>query len=392
MEIIEVKDKKDIQKFHKLPFKIYKNDPNWIPYLKQDIEKIYDPTKNKLWRNGEAKRWILVKDGEVIGRIGAWVNGKSKEHPAGCGYFECIDDQEAAFKLFDTAKEFIASKGGTQMDGPTNFGENHQYWGLIIENFNEPPYYLQGYNPEYYVKFFENYGFQIYYKQEIFYRDLTVPLQEKFKDRADILRADPKFRVSHVDMSRFMDYAEEFRTVYNDAWANRQSGFSEMSSAQAKAIFKGLKPVVDPTISYFAYYDDKPIGMYIQLPEVNQIFKRVNGNLNLIGKLKFLYHKYMKTTTRCFGMVFGIAPEFQGRGVEGILFKYMEDTTVARGDYKDLIITWIGDFNPKMIAIVKNLGAHKIREMATYRYLFDRNAEFKRKPIANVKSAESGDE
>ncbi len=274
------------------------------------------------------------------------------------------------------------------MDGPTNFGENHQYWGLITENFNEPPYYLQNYNPQYYVNFFENYGFKIYYKQEIFYRDLSVPLQEKFKDRADLLRADPKFHVTHMDPSRYMDYAEEFRTVYNDAWANRQSGFSEMSSAQAKAIFKGLKPVVDPSLVYFAYYDDEPIGMYLQLPEVNQIFRRVNGNLNIIGKLKFLYHKFMKTTTRCFGMVFGIAPEFQGKGVEGILFKYMEDTTVARGDYKDLIITWIGDFNPKMIAIVEGLGAHKIREMATYRYLFNRNAEFKRKPITNIKPEE----
>ena len=388
MKIIEVKDAKEISEFHKLPFEIYKNDPNWIPHLKQDIEKIFDSKKNKLWRNGSAKRWLLIDNGEVIGRIGAWVNGKSKEHPAGCGFFECIDNQKAAFELFDVAKDFISSKGGIQMDGPTNFGENHQYWGLITENFNEPPYYLQNYNPQYYVNFFENYGFKIYYKQEIFYRDLSIPLQEKFKDRADLLRADPKFHVTHMDPSRYMDYAEEFRTVYNNAWANRQSGFSEMSSAQAKAIFKGLKPVVDPSLVYFAYYDDEPIGMYLQLPEVNQIFRRVNGNLNIIGKLKFLYHKFMKTTTRCFGMVFGIAPEFQGKGVEGILFKYMEDTTVARGDYKDLIITWIGDFNPKMIAIVEGLGAYKIREMATYRYLFDRNAEFKRKPITNIKPEE----
>ena len=388
MKIIEVKDAKEISEFHKLPFKIYKNDPNWIPHLKQDIEKIFDRKKNKLWQNGSAKRWLLIDNDEVIGRIGAWVNGKSKEHPAGCGFFECIDNQKAAFELFDVAKDFILSKGGIQMDGPTNFGENHQYWGLITENFNEPPYYLQNYNPQYYVNFFENYGFKIYYKQEIFYRDLSVPLQEKFKDRADLLRADPKFHVTHMDPSRYMDYAEEFRKVYNDAWANRQSGFSEMSSTQAKAIFKGLKPVVDPSLVYFAYYDDEPIGMYLQLPEVNQIFRRVNGNLNILGKLKFLYHKFMKTTTRCFGMVFGIAPEFQGKGVEGILFKYMEDTTVARGDYKDLIITWIGDFNPKMIAIVEGLGAYKIREMATYRYLFDRNAEFKRKPITNIKPEE----
>ncbi len=386
MRIEEVKTKTDIRKFHKLPFRIYKNDPHWIPHLKQDVEKVFDPEKNKLWRHGEAKRWLLYNDNnEVIGRIGAWVNRKNNEHPAGCGFFECIDDEKAAFKLFDTAKEFIESKGGTQMDGPTNFGENHQYWGLITKNFEEPPYYLQGYNPEYYVKFFENYGFQVYYNQVIFYRDMYDPLQEKFKDRADVLRADPRFKVESMDKSRYLDYAEEFRTVYNNAWANRQAGFSKMSSIQAKALFSSLKPIVDPSIIYFAYYDNKPIGMYLQLPEVNQAFKYVKGNLNLIGKIKFLFHKKRGAITRCFGMVFGIDPEFQGRGVEGIIFKFMEDTTVKEGKYKDLIITWIGDFNPKMIAIVKNLGANKIREMATYRYLFDRNAEFKRKPIAGTK-------
>ena len=383
MRIEEVQTKADIRKFHKLPFRIYKNDPYWIPHLKQDVEKVFDPGKNKLWRHGEAKRWLLYNEkNEVIGRIAAWVNSKNNEHPGGCGFFECIDNQEAAFKLFDTVKDFIASRGVAQMDGPTNFGENHQYWGLITKNFEEPPYYLQNYNPEYYVKFFENYGFEVYYKQVIFYRDMFDPLQEKFKDRADILRADPKFKVESMDKSRYLDYAEEFRTVYNNAWANRQSGFSKMSAIHARALFNSLKPIVDPSIVYFAYYDNKPIGMYLQLPEVNQAFKFVNGNLNLWGKLKFLFHKKRGAITRCFGMVFGIDPEFQGRGVEGIIFKFMEDTTVQEGRYKDLIITWIGDFNPKMIAIVKNLGAKQIREMATYRYLFDRDAEFKRKPIA----------
>jgi GNAT superfamily N-acetyltransferase len=385
MRIQEVNSQKDIQAFHQLPFKIYKNDPNWIPHLRQDVEKIFDPKKNKIWRKGKAKRWILLNDAnEVVGRIAAWMNGNSKEHPSGCGFFESINDKNVAFKLFDTAKEWLLSKGATQMDGPINFGENHQYWGLIIENFNEPPYYLQNYNPEYYVNFFVEYGFQIYFKQEIFFRKITDPLQEKFTERAEQLKNDPLFKVGSIDMSRFESYAEEFRTIYNRAWANRQSGFSEMSKSQAISIFKGLKPVVDPTIAYFAYYDNRPIGMYIQLPEINQIFRHVHGNLNWWGKLKFLYHKKKKTVNRCFGMVFGIDPDFQGRGVEGIIFQYMADTTQKEGHYKDLVITWIGDFNPKMISIVKGLGAQKFREMATYRYLFDRTAEFKRKPMANL--------
>jgi GNAT superfamily N-acetyltransferase len=385
MKIEEVKTSANIREFHALPFRIYKNDPHWIPYLKQDVEKVFDPKKNKMWRKGEAKRWLLRNDkGLVIGRIAAWVNGNSKEHPSGCGFFECVDDQSAAFILFDTARDWLTSKGATQMDGPTNFGENHQYWGLITDNFNESPYYLQNYNPEYYVKFFENYGFQVYFKQEIFFRKISDPLQEKFSERANVLRQDPDYRVESIDMSKFDQYPEIFRSLYNRAWGNRQAGFSEMSKAQAESIFRGMKPVVDPSIVYFAFYKDQPIGMYVQLPEINQIFRHVNGNLNWWGKLKFLYHKKRRTVNRCFGMVFGIDPDYQGKGVEGMIFQFMADTTQAEGHYKDLVITWIGDFNPKMIAIVKGLGAREFREMATYRYLFDRNAEFKRKPFTNL--------
>lgn len=393
MKIEEVISGSAINEFHRLPFRIYNTDPNWIPHLKQDVEKVFDPKRNKMWRKGEAKRWILRdQSGAVIGRIAAWVNGNSKEHPSGCGFFECINDEKAAFLLFDTAKEWLISKGMAQMDGPINFGENHQYWGLIIENFNEPPYYLQNYNPEYYVRFFESYGFQIYFKQEIFFRKITDPLQEKFISRANSLREDPKYKVLSLDMDRFDEYPEIFRTLYNRAWANRQTGFSQMTQAQAVSIFKGLKPVVDPSIIYFAYYEDKPIGMYVQLPEINQIFRHVNGNLNWWGKLKFLYHKKRRTVNRCFGMVFGIDPDFQGKGVEGMIFQYMAQTTQAEGHYKDLVITWIGDFNPKMIAIVEGLGAHKFREMATYRYLFDRTAEFKRKPLTNMTPKHSSED
>ncbi len=386
MTLVEVTYKKTVADFHKLPFLIYKDDKNWIPHLKQDVEKVFDRSKNKKWRKGKAIRWVAYSDsGQIIGRIAAFEDGSNKEYRSGLGFFECINDQTVAFALFDKAKAWLEEQGMERMDGPINFGENHQFWGLITENFNEPPYYGQNYNPEYYVPFFENYGFQVYYKQLIFFRDITRKLEDKFTIRARRLMEDPNYTVRHVDIKQLEKFTEDFRTIYNRAWANREKGFTAMSSVQAKAIMTSLKPIMDPELMYFAYHKDQPIGMYIQLPEINQIFKHVNGNLNLWGKLKFLYHKKRRTARRCFGMVFGVDPKFQGKGVEGMLFKYMESIVHRDYHYKDLVITWIGDFNPKMIAIVENLGATKLREMATYRYLFDREAEFKRKPIANIK-------
>src|SRR5690606_31339281 len=297
-----------------------------------------------------------------------------------------IDNKEAAFLLFDTAKAWLEEKGVDRMDGPINFGENHQFWGLIIENFDEPPYYGQNYNPEYYVRFFEEYGFEIYFKQLIYYRDIRVPLQNKFTDRAKRLENDPNYSVKCIEMKNLQKYAEEFRYVYNRAWAKREKGFHTMSKAQANSILQTLKPIMDPELVYFAYFKDQPIGMYVQLPEINQIFRHVNGNLNLLGKMKFLYHKRKGTVKRAFGMVFGVDPDFQGKGVEGMIFKEMERLIHDTRKYDDLVITWIGDFNPKMISIVESLGTHKIRTMATFRYLFDRNIEFKRKPIVSSHS------
>ena len=178
--------------------------------------------------------------------------------------------------------------------------------------------------------------------------------------------------------------ALDFVSVYNESWGNH-AGFSPMKLAQAQAIMKAIKPVKDPDISLFAFYKNKPIGFYINLPELNQIFKHVHGNLNVCGKLVFLWHKWRKTPHTMYGIVFGVVPEWQGRGVEGAMIKYAEDHIVPKGQYVDTILTWIGDFNLKMLRICENLNAQRQRTLITYRYLFDREKPFERHPLIGKK-------
>ncbi len=391
MELIEVATPKDVKDFHKVPFIIYKNDPNWIPHLKQDVEAVFDKNKNKFFRHGEATRWILKNDkGELIGRVAAFINKKTahtyKQPTGGMGFFEVINDKKAAFKLFDACKQWLEERGMEAMDGPINFGEKDKFWGLIIENFTTPPYYGQNYNPKYYVDFFESYGFKIYYKQLIFQRSIDEPLQEKYRERAERIARNPKYRVETIKKNNLEKYAEDFRTVYNRAWVTHES-FKGMSKVQAMAIMKQLKPVLDEELIYFVYYEDKPVGFYISLPELNEIFRYVNGNLNLFGKLKFLYHKWKGTCRTSFGVAFGIDPDHQGKGLEGAIFQEMERVlrNAKKRRYDNIIITWIGDFNPKMIRIIEGLGGKPLRIMATYRKLFDENAEFERSPIIGVR-------
>tara|TARA_B100000242_G_scaffold18865_1_gene11465 strand:- start:247 stop:789 length:543 start_codon:yes stop_codon:yes gene_type:complete len=174
------------------------------------------------------------------------------------------------------------------------------------------------------------------------------------------------------------NYAEDFRTVYNKAWKTH-SNFKGMPASQARSIMLKMKPIMDEKLIWFAYYNDEPIAFFIALPEINQIFQHINGNLNWLGKLKFLYHKLKGSCNNVFGIAFGVAPDFQRKGLEGALIMAVKNQFENESNhYKQLIITWIGDFNPKMMKIVHNLGTEKYMTLRTYRKLFDENADFER--------------
>lgn len=391
MKIIEVTTPAHIKAFHAFQRKIYKNDPNWIPPLKQDVEAVFTKKENKFFRHGEASRWLFESEsGEVVARVATFIDKKKgmgfKQPTGGMGFFECIDDKATAFKVFDHCKQWLEERGMEAMDGPINFGENDRFWGLITSNFDAPPYYKQNYNPEYYVAFFKEYGFEVYYNQHIFWRTADDPLQEKYNLRADRILKNPKYTFKCINKKDLAQAAEDFRTVYNRAWVTHDS-FKGMAKAQAMAIMKQMEPIIDKRLIIFAYYEDQPVGFYINLPEMNQIFKHVNGNLNWWGKIVTMVRlKVLRSLDTSFAIAFGIDPDHQGRGVEGAIFrKFQAEILKKPKTYQKIIITWIGDFNPKMIRIIEGLNAKEFRKMATFRYLFDRSKPFERSPIIGAK-------
>jgi len=387
MQIVEVQNKKTAKEFLRLPIRLYKNEPQWIQPMDRDIEGVFNPETNKYFRHGRCARWILKDhNGATVGRLAAFVNDrtakKNNDQPTGgVGFFECVNDQKAANLLFDTGKKWLATQGMEAMDGPINFGERDNWWGLLVDGFDREPNYQCNYNPSYYVNLFENYGFQMYFKQFTFGRPVRDPLSKRLHEKAKIANKDAGYSFRHIEKKRLSEYAEDFRTVYNEAWA-RHSGVAGMSSLQAQAIIRKMKPVMDEKIIWFGYYKDKPVGVYINIPDLNQVFRYMNGKLNLIGKIKFLYHKFMKTNTKMIGLVFGISPEHQGKGVDGALImatRAMVQDTYTR--YDQIEMNWIGDFNPRMLAVIKQVGGDIVKTHYTYRYLFDRSKKFERMPI-----------
>lgn len=385
MKLVEVNTPQEEHLFLELPCEIYKNDAEWIRPLNQDIDKIFNPAKNKLFkRGGEAIRWNLYNANQkVVGRIAAFVHPQyeGKQPVGGIGFFECENNQASANRLFDAAKEWLQQRGMETMDGPINFGERDQFWGLLIEGFFQP-LYAMNYNPPYYVELFENYGFKTYFNQECFSLPVNQRLREKIMNAHKEHSANPNISARHLEKKNMDKYISDFHTIYNKAWASHGGG-KEMSLAQAKKIFYTMKPVIDEKIVWFVYNNDEPVAFWLNLPDLNQYFKHLNGQFGLWQKLRFLYYKIFQKSKRVVGLAFGVIPEFQGSGIDRYMIVEGRETIQKMG-YKDYEMQWIGDFNPKMLNVAKGLGADVSRRLRTYRHHFDENRPVERHKMIGV--------
>ena len=385
MKLIEVTTPAHQKEFIEMAVRLYKKEKNWIRPIDADIEGLFHPESNKLFRNGaKSMRWLLQDTkGQTIGRVAAFINPKMKEKQptGGVGFFECINDQKAAFLLLDTAKAWLQAEGMEAMDGPINFGERDKWWGLLVDGFSEPNYNMP-WNFPYYQKFFEDYGFQLYFKQYTYMRPVQdLGFDEKMIQRANTIMANPDYSFRYIKGKELQEKAPEyFMTVYNKAWA-RHMGKS-IALKEAQLMFGKMKPIIDPRLIYFAFFKGEPVGFFIQIPEINQIFKHVNGKMDLIGKLKFLWYKTFSPPNKMLGLVFGVVPEHQGKGVESaMIISYDKMSGKSSFPYKTIEMNWIGDFNPKMMRVCEQLLATIYKTHHTYRYLFDREKPFQRHPI-----------
>lgn len=387
MQILTVTDKRGEEEFLHVPVVIYKKDANWIRPLDKDIIDVFDPKKNKAFRFGKVERWVLKDDdGKLIGRIAAFVNSKYTNKGddvkvGGVGFFECINSQDAADLLLDNARHWLITQNMEAMDGPINFGERDRWWGLVTMGYL-PPLYCMNYNLPYYQNLFENYGFKPFYHQICLATHPKEPFPQKIVNRHLEVFADKNFKAEHIDIRKLEKYAEDFSIVYNKAWAGH-GGLKQLSKDQVVLMFKKMKPVMDEKIIWFAYHKNEPVAIFVNLPDLNQWFKYLNGKFDLISKLKFLFVKTFLKNKKFTGLVFGVVPEWQGKGVDSFIIgesaKWIKS---ERSPYTEYEMQWIGDFNPKMINIAESLGdVHRSRNLTTYRYLFDRTKEFKRHPM-----------
>ena len=389
MNIIKVTDRRTRKKFLDAARIIYRNDTVWVCPFDNDIEAIFDPAINPYFKHGEVDRWVLEdEDGNLTGRVAAFIDhnlANSHDQPTGgMGFFECINDITAATVLFDTAKTWLAERGMEAMDGPVNFGETDKYWGLLTGGFTHPSFEVP-YNHPYYSDLFEAYGFQTYYKMEGFHLDITTPLPERFLKIAEWVASKPGYSFRHFTWKEQEKFTNDFAAVFNEAWSSFKTHFEPLKAVYINEVLRKAKPIVDEEFIWIAYFEDKPIAIYLMFPDLNQILKHLNGKLDILSMLKFLWLKRRNTMTRAKGLLMGVIPKYQGMGIESAFILHVRKAFEKKPHYTEVEFSWVADFNPKMRKIFISVGSVPVKNYVTYRYLFDRTKEFKRYPIPEIK-------
>lgn len=381
MNLIEVKNKKQAKQFLDVARNIYRDDKFWVCPLDVMVEAVFDPEKNPFFTHGEAIRWILVDDrGQSIGRVAAFINKKKAfnfdQPTGGMGFFECINDKDAAWFMFEACKAWLVERGMQAMDGPVNFGENDNFWGLLVEGFMHPSFGMNYHHP-YYRDFFESYGFMPYFEQVTNHLDLTKPFPERFWKIADWVRQRPGYSFRHFSWKESKQFMADFKLIYDDAWQFHEN-FTPIDDKMLLETLEEFRMILVEEFIWFAYHDNEPIAFLVMIPDANEMFKHFNGKIGLFGKLKFWFLMKKDIFTRTRITVMGIRPKYQKSGIEAAIFWHMDKVMKRKPNYKEVELSWVGDFNPKMRQLHESVGGHFAKRHITYRYLFGHTGESQR--------------
>ena len=333
IDIKPVENKKDLKDFIKFPWKVYQVNPYWVPPLICEVKKLLDERKHPFWKHAQRELYLARKNGEVIGRIAAIIdynyNNIHRERTGYFGFFECTDDFETARLLWDEAKKWLKPKGADIIRGPVNPSMNDEC-GFLIEGFDKPPVVMMPYTQPYYLDLAEKYGFK---KAKDLYallkkgEDGIPPRIEKLVER---IKKNTGVKVRSFDVKNFRRDVQFIKDIYNSAW-EKNWGFVPMTEEEMDLTAKELRQFMDPELVLFAEIDNKPVGVTVTVPDINQVFKKLNGRLGPVGIFKFLY--YRKKIDGLRSLIAGVKKEYRNTGIIAVLY-YETEKNAARLGYK----------------------------------------------------------
>lgn len=377
-EFEAVSSQKQIDAFHELPFRIYEDYPQWAPPFRFEIENIFNPDKNAFYNKGECERFLVKLQGRVVGRF-AVMNTPERDKVleptmGGLGFIEMENDPALAQAIIDFSRDWHRKRGYNAMRGPINFGENDTYWGLLVENYEEPPIYGMFYHPPYYKELLEQTGAEKLddhwsYKR---YFDKAVP--ERMQRITDRIENREDVELRKIDMKNIYRDAEYIRQIYNDAWRDqdiveREDEFTELTRDTIEDMINQLKPVLIPESVLLAFVDGKPASFVVCVPDLNEISRETGGRLRWWHYPKLLWFKRRAKHLRT--LVYGTRPEFRKMGLEALTFsRGIQYTREAVPSLEYLEGAWVSEKNWLMQRSLEALGCHHHKTHRTYKWEF----------------------
>lgn len=334
----QVVTKQELNRFIDFPWRIYKDNPHWVPPLKKDIRMKLNRKKHPFFEHAQMEMYLAYRNDKVVGRIAAVVDDRHnefhKEKTGFFGMFECVDDTDVAQKLYATAEKFCKDKGMDTFRGPVNLSMSDEC-GLLVEGFDYDPVIMMPYNPEYYLNLFESNGFS---KAKDLYAYLKgeVGVVDRIENLVKRVREKQHVKIRPINMKKFDEDVEIIKEIYNSAW-ELNWGFVPMTSNEMDLMAKELKPICEPELALFAEVNGEPVGVSITLPDFNSVLKKMNGKFNPVTVLKFLY--YRKKITGLRGVIFGLKKEFRRTGINTVLY-YETEIRGAKLGYNWCEMSW----------------------------------------------------
>jgi GNAT superfamily N-acetyltransferase len=367
VEISEVSSHQERNAFIKFPWRIYVDDPAWVPPLIIERKTFLDRKRHPFYQHGDAALFLARKNGEIVGRIMASDDPNYNalhQSNVGCfGLFECINDCDVAAALFERAARWLCEKGRTEIMGPIDYSTNY-VCGLLIDGFQFPPTILTAHNPPYYRDLIESCGFT---KAKDWYAWWFAdparaaarlrPLGQRFRKRLAVtIRAG--------NLKNIREESSRLRQIYNQAWKNNW-GFVPFTEAEIEFMTRELKQLVVPEFTLIAEVGDEPAGFILCVPDINVALRRINGRLTTfglpIGLLKLLYYKSRTRTARLIAL--GVIEKYRRAGIaEMLVLRIVEDAMIKRGFTGELSLTLEDNF-----AINRFLEAIGAERYKTYR-------------------------
>ena len=364
MRVDPVRSRRDQKDFVELPFILYRDDPNWVPPLRRDVNELIDPEKHPFHQHATVELFLARKGKKVVGRIAAIHNDLHlevhRERTGFFGLFEFIDDREVSAALLDRASQWLSARSLETMRGPASFSLNEEA-GLLVDGFDGPPKVMMTYNPPWYAGHFEAYGL-VKAKDLLAYLFPNAAPTPRLLKVADKLRQRYNVTLRILDKRHFWDEVAMVKQVYNEAWQDNW-GHIPMTDAELDYLAKQLKPVVEPRLVVFAHIGGELAGFGLALPDLNVVLRKMNGSLFPFGWAKALWYGRKIDVARC--LILGVLPKFRRSGVSELIELELMINASQIG-IRHAEFSWILEDNMIMRTALERMGASVYRTYRMY--------------------------